>query len=410
MKSQNKILNMEEKNWLLDGVTRSYSTRIDGQFPLELFWHLIKSTDLKYGENPMQPCSVYNPFDIGSLISIDSVRSDGKGKGGESLTNILDINRAMSVLKFFRDDIAVAIMKHNIVSGFAKSISPFQDQTDLFRAARDADLRSNFGGTAVFTTPLTMNTAKSLYELKNENPFFVDVLAAPEFDEGVVSYLESMSANLRINKFTGLEKLPRFIGDETYGLHSIKELEGGAIAIQGPYLTSIKTADDLILRPGVTDKKNSEVVRINRKPTESELEDMLTAWYLNIAGARSNGVVFVKNGVSVAIGSGQVERVGAVEQAIIKGMQKKMDKLGVAYNPLAGTNCFEHDLQNPFLGASCSSDAFFPFRDSIDTLAKVGVRSVIQPYGSIRDAEVITAANEYKMAMPATLERCFGHF
>ena len=132
--------------------------------------------------------------------------------------------------------------------------------------------------------------------------------------------------------------------------------------------------------------------------------------YLNIAGTRSNGIVIVKDGVSVAMGSGQVERVGAVEQAIIKGMQKAMDREGIPYDPLLGIAGYVNLAINPFEGASASSDAFFPFPDSIDRLARVGVSAVVQPYGSRRDYQVIQAANRHNIAMPATLERCFCHF
>jgi phosphoribosylaminoimidazolecarboxamide formyltransferase/IMP cyclohydrolase len=131
---------------------------------------------------------------------------------------------------------------------------------------------------------------------------------------------------------------------------------------------------------------------------------------LNIAGARSNGIVIVNDGVTVAMGSGQVERVGAVEQAIIKGMQKAMDREGIKYDTLMGISGYEKLSRNPFKGASLASDAFLPDRDSIDRMARVGITSVVHPFGSMYDSPVIDAANEYKMAMPATLERCFGHF
>ena len=134
------------------------------------------------------------------------------------------------------------------------------------------------------------------------------------------------------------------------------------------------------------------------------------AWYLNISGARSNGVVFVRDGVTVAIGSGQVERVGAVEQAIVKGMQKAMDREGIIYDPLMGIAGYEQLKNQPFQGAVCSSDGFFPFDDSLKLLVRVGVTAAVQPFGSQNDDVVIKGANLYKVAMVATGERCFGHF
>lgn len=401
---------------------KSYSSRNEGPFPQEMTINLKKADggDKKYGENPQQQCAVYdlneiNGKDVRSLsqfMNLRYVRTDDKGKGGLSLNNEMDITRAIDVLKFFRNNPAVVIMKHVIASGFARQTSKYESMPELFRRARDADRQSNFGGTAVFTRLLDMETAKAMYELRGQSPFFVDVVAAPGYDEGVVSYLESQSKNLRISEFGGLDKIPRFIGDETYGLVSIKELPGGKLGVQDVYLTSIKGPEDLILRPGVKDKEGN-MHAINTVPTENEINDLLTAWYLNIAGARSNGVVFVKNGASVAIGSGQVERFGAVAQAITKGFQKRMDIECIEYNPLEGINGYEQLTENPFNGAVCASDAFFPFPDCIEKLIApkpVGVKAVIQPYGSINDAAVIDAANRYNVAMPATLERCFGHW
>ena len=399
----------------ITGAKKNYRTRAKGDFPEILPIILQKLTDLKYGENPNQHAAIYSVYQFGterfqSLVDIESVRSDSKGKGGLSLTNDMDIARAMDNLKYFRKQSAVAIMKHNIVSGFSRfSINEQNNsQVDLFRRARDADLRSNFGGTATFTNSLEMETAQAMYELKGENPFFVDVVAAPEFEEGVIGYLEQQSKNLRIAQFKGLENLPRFQGDDTHGLYSVKEIPGGMFGIQDLYLTSITNPNDLILRPYIT--KDENTTGINRLPSKDETDDLLAAWWLNIAGARSNGIVAVKNGTTVAMGSGQVERVGAIEQAIIKGMQKAMDREGITYDPLKGITGYDQLPTNPFKGAAVSSDAFFPFSDSIDRLERVGVTAVIQPYGSVRDKEVIEAANKYNMAMPATLERCFGHF
>ncbi|HLC81230.1 MAG TPA: hypothetical protein VJH68_01100 [Candidatus Nanoarchaeia archaeon] len=402
----------------ISGFQRRYRERSQGDFPDVLTLKLEKKWDLKYGENPNQHGAIYvleeincaNAGRLAELTNLQSVRSDGKGKGGLSLTNIMDVTRALDNLKWF-DVPAVAIMKHNLVAGFAKQVSKEEPLAEIFRRARDADLKSNFGGTAVFNRPLSLIAAQALYELKGQNPFFIDVLAAPGYETGVLAYLELQSLHIRIGEFSaeGLRKLPKFQGDETYGLVSIKEMPGGFLGLQDVYLTSIQTPSDLILRPQVTDKSGNKHT-LEFVPTERELDDLVTAWWLNITGARSNGVVFVKNGVTVAMGSGQVERVGAVEQAIVKGMQKAMDREGVKYNPLHGLYSAHMLKSNPFRGAVCASDAFFPFPDSIDRLASVGVTAVVQPYGSIQDAAVIAAANKYGIAMPATGERCFGHF
>ncbi|MDP2926164.1 MAG: hypothetical protein Q8N99_07340 [Nanoarchaeota archaeon] len=399
----------------------AYRTRNPGEFPDVIHATFVKEWDLKYGENPSQAAAIYNLASLGphntkiisGLTDVRSVRTDSKGKGGLSLTNTMDICRAMDVLKFFRDKQVVVIMKHNIVSGFAKinyhNISDnLRTQTDLFRLARHADLLSNFGGTTAFSTPLTMQTAEAMYELREQNPFFVDVVAAPEYEEGVIGYLERQSKTLRIGQFSHLDKLPRFRGGDTYGLLSIKEMPSGRFGIQDLFLTSIMRADDFVLKPYVV--KDGERHQIQKVLTPNGLDDLLTAWYLNLSGARSNGVVFVKDGVSVAMGSGKVARVKAVVDAIISGMQNAMDREGISYDKLKGIEGYEQLKDNPFQGAVCSSDAFFPFPDSLEFIARVGTCAVVQPYGSEKDILSIDAANKHGIAMPATLERCFGHW
>lgn len=399
---------------------RRYRTRNEGEFPQRLVLVLEKDWDLRYGENPNQHGAIYtlveaqgNAVKMAELVELKDVRTDGEGKGGLSLTNTMDITRAMDSLKWFSDP-AFVIMKHNIVSGFSKQTRADQRSVDLFRLARDADLLSNFGGTLVFNRELDMETAFAMYELEGQNPFFVDVVAAPSYAEGVVGYIMTKKKDIRIARFKGTEALPRFIGDDTHGLLSIKEMPGGKIGIQDVYLTSIRTAADLVQRPLVRYKDPQTGVEstysMNRGPSASEIDDMLSAWWINITGARSNGVVAVRDGVSVAMGSGQVARVEAVRNMIIKGMQKAMDREHLTYDHLMGIMGYERLKDQPFKRASVSSDAFFPDPDSLEELARVGVAGVVQPYGSRRDHDAIIAANKYGMAMPATGERCFGHF
>lgn len=393
---------------------RVYKERNVGEFPDSLTITLQKENDLKYGENPNQQAALYTVSEIASvqahriaeLTNIQSVRADGQGKGGLSLTNLMDIARAMDNLKYF-DKPAFAIMKHNVISGFAVQNDPSQSLVDLYRLARDSDRRSNFGGTVVCNRPIDAELVGAFLELYPRH--IVDVVAAPGYEEGQVQALQEGSKNMRLSTFSALESLPKWKGDETHGLFSIKELPTGRVALQELYLTSIRSADDLVLDPMKIDKHGNPHV-IQRDPTAQELQDLLTSWYINIAGARSNGVVMVRNGVLVANGSGQVERVGAVEQAIVKGIQKAFDREEIEYDPLMGITGYERLSDNPFKGAACSSDAFFPFPDAVERLGRIGISAILQPYGAIRDGLVIDEANKHNIAMPATLERCFGHF
>jgi|GEM_PF-259214 len=393
---------------------RVYRSRNEGDFPEELAITLRKEHDLKYGENPNQQAALYaldtiagvQAKRVAELTNLRSVRKDGMGKGGLSLTNYMDIARGMDTLKYF-DVPAVAIMKHNVISGFARQNKPEQPLAEIYRLARDSDRRSNFGGTVLINRPLDADTTQAFLELYPRH--IIDVVVAPEYEQGQVEALQDGSKNIRLAAYSRLDALPKWKGDDTQGLFSMKELPSGRLALQDLYLTSIRSADDLILDPMRIDKKGNKHI-MARDPSEQELKDMLAAWYINIAGARSNGVVMVRDGVLVANGSGQVERVGAAEQAIVKGIQKAFDREELDYDPLMGIAGYERLKDNPFNGAACASDAFFPFPDAVQRLGRIGIKAVLQPYGSVRDGAVIDAANEFGIAMPATLERCFGHF
>jgi len=296
-------------------------------------------------------------------------------------------------------------MKHLIPSGFA---TQFEGNSlfEIYRKARDADARSAFGSIVVLNRPLDRATAEAILES------YVEGVAVPEYEEGTMKILEKKK-DIRAVLFSSLDKLPRFTGDDIEGLYDIKVLPTGRVIAQKPYLTSIKGSKDLVLDPLVRKKDKVTGIEttyfVERDPSSRELTDLLTAWYVNL-GVRSNGIVFVKEGVTVSVGAGQQERVEALEQSIIKAYQKTMDMEGIQYNPIDGGTLRGKLSKNPLEGAVISSDAFFPFRDSIDLCAEHGITAVIQPGGSIRDYEVIQAANENHMAMAFTLERCFGHF
>ncbi len=377
---------------------KMYRTRNEGSFPDKLVLNLEKEEDLRYGENPNQPGALYT-LGGSSLAAFTNIRLVKTGKSGLSATNVMDVTRALEILKYF-DTPAVAVMKHLIPSGFATTYED-EDLAGVYAAARDADARSAFGSVVVFNRAVDSDTAKEIASS------FVEGVAAPDFDEDAVELL-SEKKNLRLIQFDNLDKLPKFPGDSVRGLYDLKALPSGRVLVQEPYLTAVKSGKDLVLQPTVTNKDGEEAA-VARSPSEQEVRDLLTAWYINL-GVRSNGIVIVKDGVSLAIGSGQQERVGAAEQALLKAYQKALDRAGVEYDSMDVMQTVKTLKKNPLTGAVMSSDGFFPFRDNIDLVAAHGISAVVQPGGSVKDYEVIQAVNEHEMAMAFTGQRCFGHF
>jgi len=225
---------------------------------------------------------------------------------------------------------------------------------------------------------------------------FIEGVIAPDFDEEALKILRQNEGTkkrnnaIRLAKVKNMDTIPKYIGDDVTGYYNIRNLVDGSMTLEIPYLTRVQSAEDFVSDPMIPntnpEKNDGKDIMVKRQPTESELDDCLTAWYVNI-NVRSNGIVFVKNGAAIAVGTGEQERIGAVEQAIDKALKKG------------------HDLK----GAVMSSDAFFPQRDSIDTVAEKGVTAVVWPAGSMQDAAVIQAANDHDIALMATLERCFLH-
>jgi len=389
----------------VSGMKRTYRTPSGMEFPDRLEIVLEKEQDLRYGENPNQPAAVYRPAgrSLAEAAGIELVKS---GKGGLSATNLLDVCGALEILKFF-DRPAVAVMKHAAPSGFARQQGQ-ASLAEIYLRARDVDARSAFGSVVVANRPVDRPAAEAIMSS------FVEGVAAPDFDPGAMEILERKK-DIRALRFSHLERIPKFKGDDVARLYHLRVLPDGRIIAQTPYLSSIRGPEDLICDPMVFHEDRAYVVA--RDPMPGEMADLLTAWYVNI-GVSSNSVVFVRDGVTVAIGSGGRERVGTVEEAISRAYQKALDRKRSALDDDhfswtpgdLGWEQMQKDLgHRPLEGAVMSSDGFFPFRDSIDTAAGQGVTAVVQPGGSRRDWEVIEAANEHDMAMAFTLERCFRH-
>lgn len=342
-----------------------------------------KVVDLRYGTNPHQPAAYYRPANAAGLV-LGRHRILKEGKSGLSQTNLEDMHNALSILKY-QTGPAAAVMKHVNPSGVAVG-----EGDDALRAvyirARDCDPQAAFGSVVGFNRPVDRATAEEVMSS------VVECVVAPGYDEGVLSIFEDYKSfgrnrEIRIVEVSNLEALPKFTGDDIGGHREIKVLCDGTVIVAAPYLSRIRSVEDL--SPAVVTHKTRGVFEIGRRPTAREAKDLLLAWYVAI-GVRSNGVVIARNGATLAVGTGQQDRVGAVEQAVDKYQRK-----------YRGEERIE--------GAVMASDGYIPFRDSIDLAARMGISAIVQPGGSLRDYECIEACNEHGIAMVFTGERCFSH-
>jgi len=368
-----------------EDLKQMYRTRTEGEFPpaVEILGNAYeKVEDLRYGTNPHQPAAFYRPKDGDGLV-LGRHEILKTGKSGLSQTNIEDMQHAIGILKFL-DTPACAVMKHCNPSGVAMALEGMDLRT-VYERARDADAQAAFGSVVVFNTTVDKATADAIMQT------IVETVAAPAFDEDALATLNNFdeyrrNKEIRIVKVPEFSALPKYIDDDT-GVLEIKMFDDGSLVLAKPYLSRMKSMDDLV--PAYNEHKSKGTIEIDRNPSPQEALDLLFAWYVNIH-VRSNGVVIVKNGQTLAIGTGEQDRVGAVEQAIAKAKTKYQ-----------GNETMD--------GAVMASDGFFPFRDAVDAATNAGVTAIVQPGGSVNDYDAIVACNEAKATMVFTGERCFSH-
>ncbi len=380
---------------------------------------------LRYGENPDQQAALYQ------LVKGNLVLADAKfiepGKGLVSSiteeqmvqagkhpgkTNFTDLDNALNILKFIMDRPAAAIMKHNNPSGVAYG----RTILEAYERANMADRIAAFGGCLAVNRPIDKQTA----EMANAN--YLEVVAAPDYEEGAVEIL-SKRKNLRIIKLEKIIELEKY---RDMSFVEFKALIDGGIIVQQSQTNKIWKKDDF--QEAKTVYKGKEYT-IERKPSEREYDDMLFGWSVE-QGITSNSVIYVKNGVTVGIGTGEQDRVGVAEIAIFKAYTKYADalcfrKYGIPYKQFEReaalgkkdkTALEEIDDQTKkdkggLVGSVMVSDAFFPFRDGVDVGIKEGISAIVQPGGSDRDFESIGACNEAnpKVTMVFTGQRVFKH-
>ncbi|HXH86121.1 MAG TPA: bifunctional phosphoribosylaminoimidazolecarboxamide formyltransferase/IMP cyclohydrolase [Nitrospira sp.] len=317
------------------------------KFPKVLSLEFELGETLRYGENPHQQGAFYH-----ELHSNEPSVSRGKILHGKAMSynNFLDANSALELAKEY-EETAVAIIKHNNPCGVALGATP----VEAYVKARETDPISAFGGVIAFNRPVDLAAAKEITST------FVEVVIAPGFAEDALAELKRKK-DLRLLDVGPLTKVKQ----EGYDL---KKLVGGLI---------VQDRDLGVL----TDLRALPVPTV-RKPTEEEYAACAFAWKV-CKHVKSNAIIYAKPGQTVGIGAGQMSRVDSVKLAAMKA-------------------------QMPVKGCVMASDAFFPFRDGLDAAAQAGITAVIQPGGSIRDAEIVKAADEHGLAMIMTGMRHFRH-
>lgn len=295
-------------------------------------------------------------------------------------------------------------MKHNNPSG----VAVHQSLEEAYRRANMADRIAAFGGAAVFNRPVDKSTASAVAEN------YLEVVAAPDYEEGAVDILAKRK-NLRILAVPGINRLERYC---TMRFVDFKSLVDGGIVVQQSPVNAIRTASDLA--PARAVYQGKEYV-VERTPTERELEDMVFGWAVE-QGVTSNSVIYVKDGCTVGIGTGEQDRVGVAELAVIKAYVKYRDRIcferyGKPFNEMKDQEMIRaldeavRSCKAGLTGSAMVSDAFFPFRDGVDVGIKEGVSAIVHPGGSDRDFESIMACNEARpqVSMMFTNQRAFKH-
>lgn len=334
-----------------DKTIANYLTQTKDENILPEFYslNLKKKQNLRYGENPHQRAAFYRT----SHVIEPSITVAEQLQGKElSFNNITDADAALEVVKSF-DDPACVIVKHANPCGVAVN----KNIMDAYDKAFAADPQSAFGGVIAFNKTLDANTAQKILDSQ-----FVEVIVATAFDPVALKILSNKSSI-------------RLLSCGNVNSH-IKELDYKKVT--GGFL--IQERDEYQIQ-----KSDLRVVT-QRKPTEKELDDLLFAWKV-VKHVKSNAIVIARDHATIGIGAGQMSRVDSVFIALTKA---KMNNFSLAKSVMA-------------------SDAFFPFRDSIDHAGREGITAIIQPGGSIRDEEVIAAADEFGIAMVFTGVRHFKH-
>ena len=304
-----------------------------------------KHSKMRYGENPHQFAASYKIPGNSEPNILNAKIHQGKRL---SYNNIMDADGALACVREFEES-ACVVVKHANPCG----VSVGNDLLDVYNRAFNTDSLSAFGGIIAFNRTCSGAVAEAITSV------FVEIVLAPHFEPAALEIFKKKK-NLRILEIGEFGRRKSKI--------EVRNVDGGLL---------VQDVDTKILL-----KDDLSVVTV-KQPTAEEIQTALFTWKV-LRHAKSNGILIAKNNTTVGLGAGQVSRVDAVHMALRKGRENMK-------------------------GAVLASDAFFPFRDSIDAIKDTGITMVIQPGGSIRDQEVVDACNEYGIAMVFTGTRCFKH-
>jgi len=416
---------------MAEDLKKMYRTIMDDHFPPKmeisfvdqdkrqtLFYEKVSWTidniqkGLRYGENPGQEAALYKlangnlvlgeteSIQPGQYLASDiELLQSGKHPGK---TNLTDADNSLNILRYFPDKPTVVIVKHNNPCGVARS----DTLEDAYQKANMADRVAAFGGCITVNRAVDRATAEAIIQQ------YAEVVVAPDFEEGVMGIF-SKKKNLRVIRIGNIERLQAFVGQRCVEFKSL--IDGGIVA-QWSFVPEARTRADLKLAE--CEYKGNHY-RIQREPTDEEYNDMLFGWLVE-SGITSNSVIYVKDQVTVGIGTGEQDRVGVAEIARDKAYRKLADRYcfemhGMPYNDLTDDDKkAEIDdkvgaEKGGLIGAVMVSDAFFPFRDGVDVGLKEGITSVIHAGGSENDYQSIEACNEVGATMVYTGQRSFKH-
>jgi phosphoribosylaminoimidazolecarboxamide formyltransferase/IMP cyclohydrolase len=429
----------------MSDIKKMYTTILGDHFPMEMkisfddqtlvyrkkTWKIAKDDGtidergVRYGENPDQEaalyelingnlvlgdCSFINPGNgLVSSINVEDMLQVGKHPGKINLT---DIDNGLNIIKYLTDRPAAVILKHNNPCGAAYGDSLAQ----AYDKANRCDRIAAFGGAVILSRPCDRETARLL----SQN--YLEVVCAPDFEDGTLAILAQRS-NLRVIKIRGIDRLADF---ESFRFVDFKSLIDGGIIVQQSAVNSIRSINDM--QPARATWKGREYT-CRRQPNTREINDMIFGWAIE-HGVTSNSVLYIKDGATVGIGTGEQDRVGVAEIAVHKAYIKYADmlcfdrftlsyadlELAILQGQRLATEKDEIDAQVKKDRANLNdavmiSDAFFPFRDGADVGIRQGISAILQAGGSMRDFETIEACNQAdpQVAMMFTGQRSFKH-